>query len=322
MQSLTIEKNEDEEFFEEKKLGKSKEPELVCFVCTGNTCRSPMAAAILNHYGHGRYKAISAGTAALNGDKIAQNAVLALKKAGIENTPDNDYIHHTAQLMKRELAERCDKIVAISSRHMIQLVSAFPQYAKKIFVLPHDIPDPYLGELSAYERCLDRMLADILEMFDCTPKIGYNVRRGLHTDIERILEIDREAFSDPWSRETLESCFSDNTDIWVLEHDQSGVCGFAVLDRTLGNEAELHKIAIDTASQGKGLSKSLMKKLINEAAKRGVKRLMLEVRESNIAAISLYEKFGFVKVGTRPAYYRKPTENAVLMDLNIEEKNN
>jgi ribosomal-protein-alanine N-acetyltransferase len=56
-----------------------------------------------------------------------------------------------------------------------------------------------------------------------------------------------------------------------------------------------------------------MEALLTESEKRGIVKLSLEVRVSNEAAIKLYEKFGFQKVGTRPNFYREPRENAHIM---------
>lgn len=293
----------------------SETPQLICFVCTGNTCRSPMAAAVLNYLGKGRYVAVSAGIAAIDGDGISENAVTALQNAGIESTPENDYRSHRARKITRSMIAHCDRVVAISSRHMLCLISAFPEYAGKISVFPHDIPDPFMGDVAEYGKCLEMMVSDIKAMFLSERDGEYRVRVGTKSDVRRILEIENEAFTDPWTEEMLNSCFEPYTDLWVLENSACEVCGFAVLDRTLVKEAELHNIAIAKELRGKGLSALLMDKLIERAKERGVHRIMLEVRVSNAPAIALYQKYGFEKVGLRPAYYRKPTENALLMDL-------
>lgn len=143
----------------------TEKPTAVCFVCTGNTCRSPMAAAVLNALGKGEYKAVSAGISAIPGDMISENSVSALKKAGIESTPDNDYENHRAVQISDELAERCDKIVAISKSHFMALICAFPQYAERITVMPRDIADPFLRGEEVYDECLRQITECVKEMF-------------------------------------------------------------------------------------------------------------------------------------------------------------
>lgn len=140
------------------------------------------------------------------------------------------------------------------------------------------------------------------------------VRLATENDIAEIAAIEQRCFSDPWSENAFRSCLNENTDLFVLEAEGS-VCGYAVFDRTLGNEAELHNIAVAPEMRGRGLSRILMDALVASAKKNGVERVMLEVRASNEAAIALYTKYNFEKVGLRPGYYRHPTENAILMDL-------
>ena len=143
------------------------------------------------------------------------------------------------------------------------------------------------------------------------------VRLATENDIPHIVIIEKQLYPDPWSENTFRSCLNDTTDFFVAE-ENGAVCGFAVLDRSLGIEAELHNIAVAPDHQGKGLSKLLMDAIINSVKKHGADKIMLEVRASNTPAISLYTKYGFEKVGLRPGYYKHPTETAILMDLNLE----
>lgn len=131
----------------------------VLFVCTGNTCRSPMAAAAYNHKNRGTHRrAYSAGLAAFKGAPISENAILALESAGIPSTPDNDYKGHTATPVTLDLLKEMDKIYAISPSHAMALFSAAPELAEKIEILG-DIADPYGGNLLDYSAALSAILA-------------------------------------------------------------------------------------------------------------------------------------------------------------------
>lgn len=143
----------------------TKAPIRVCFVCSGNTCRSPMAAAALNQLGLGSYEADSAGLCACEGDPISNNAVKALEELGIESTPKNDYKSHKARQAEPELLERFDKIVAISRSHMLSLIVNFPELAEKITVMPEDIPDPFMHGEQIYRACLEKIIKCLKEMF-------------------------------------------------------------------------------------------------------------------------------------------------------------
>lgn len=140
-------------------------PIRVLFVCTGNTCRSPMAAAVTNAYCGGHVKAFSAGLAVFEGMQISQNAVTALENAGIKATPDNNYPFHTATAINKKLIEDCDRVYGISSAHTARLITAFPEYASKLECMPSDIPDPFGGDLDDYERCLDEIIKCVKEIF-------------------------------------------------------------------------------------------------------------------------------------------------------------
>lgn len=91
------------------------------------------------------------------------------------------------------------------------------------------------------------------------------------------------------------------------------VCGFLVA-RVIAGEAELLNMAVDAKDRRKGLGSKLLAEAAKEAAAQQAKRMYLEVRESNQAAISFYELHGFRRNGKRAGYYQNPTENALVME--------
>ena len=147
------------------KDGNGDTPTRVLFICSGNTCRSPMAAAVLNHLGKGKYVAFSAGISAFNGDSISQEAVTALENAGIPCTDNNNYKAHSSRPISEELLKSCDRAVAISSRHLFALLRAFPDHAEKLTVMSKDISDPYMLGQAEYDSCLAEITECIKDMF-------------------------------------------------------------------------------------------------------------------------------------------------------------
>ncbi|MBR6728174.1 MAG: low molecular weight protein arginine phosphatase [Clostridia bacterium] len=145
-----------------------KKPTRVLFVCTGNTCRSPMAAALYNDfyrsrevcsacphpYEGGDTVALSAGLFARPGDPITPEAVEALREAGVYPAPGNDYPSHRAQNVTDALMDGVDLVVAISARHALELTMRYPHHAGKITTLPMDIADPFGQGSAAYRECL------------------------------------------------------------------------------------------------------------------------------------------------------------------------
>jgi ribosomal-protein-alanine N-acetyltransferase len=101
----------------------------------------------------------------------------------------------------------------------------------------------------------------------------------------------------------------------VCEH-RGEVVGVA-LWRNLGHEAEILDIAISAKHRRKGYGHFLLESLLHVIQERGTRNIFLEVRESNIAALSLYGKSGFSISGRRANYYQNSSEAALLLHLKI-----
>lgn len=122
-------------------------------------------------------------------------------------------------------------------------------------------------------------------------------------DVETVAAIEAKVQSHPWTKnQFVEAVQSYNTT--VIE-DDGRVVGFCILQTVL-DEANLLLMAIDPSKQGKGLGYRLLDQSIEKLENNPV-QIFLEVRESNQAAIALYEKIGFHQIDLRKNYY--PTEN-------------
>ena len=119
-------------------------------VCTGNTCRSPMAAALLDKMLEekglsGEYAADSAGVAAFDFQPASENAVLAAKEEGL------DLSEHRARRITMEDLDEAELVFVMSEQHRALLSSVLPEAAEKLVVMA--IPDPFGGDLSFYKEC-------------------------------------------------------------------------------------------------------------------------------------------------------------------------
>lgn len=141
------------------------EPLRVCFVCTGNTCRSPMAMAVLNHLGKGNYIATSAGLMADKGSPINEKARNALINANIISSPENDYDNHKACQLDMGIMQSCDLIVAVGKGHAMMIIQNFPIFASKVTSFDRNITDPYGQSQQVYDDCLCEITDCIKRMF-------------------------------------------------------------------------------------------------------------------------------------------------------------
>ncbi len=140
----------------------------ICFVCTGNTCRSPMAEAVFNHLAAQTgeaWQAVSRGIYAHEGDPISFNAVLALEEAGVSPVKGQDYHAHRAQNAEEGFLKTCDRILAMTPGHAMELILRFPALASRISAFPSPVSDPFGGDLAGYKRCLEEITRQIETLF-------------------------------------------------------------------------------------------------------------------------------------------------------------
>ena len=147
---------------------------------------------------------------------------------------------------------------------------------------------------------------------------GFKIAPFSAEHIERASEIERDTFSEPWSSESLRLlCTPEYPSIVIL--NEGGECVGYVSSAKALDELEIINVAVDKSHRGRGLGTLLMQGFDELCASLEISLASLEVRESNLAAISLYEKFGFAVVGRRRAFYRAPTEDALVMIKNFQQ---
>ncbi len=163
-----------------EKEDRELQPLRVCFVCTGNTCRSPMAAAVANAMAMDELSvlpeslrelalpslvAYSAGLSPQPGDPISPQAVLALEAAGVPAVAGLDYHDHLSQGLSVEAAESYDLLVGLTRRHAMALLMQFPHLAGRILAFPQEISDPWGGDLATYTVCLGEITEGVKALF-------------------------------------------------------------------------------------------------------------------------------------------------------------
>lgn len=130
--------------------------------------------------------------------------------------------------------------------------------------------------------------------------------------IDAVAALEQSCFVHPWSRQSLEDTISGKNAVFFAALEDGEVIGYAGME-VIVDEAYVFNIAVDERYRRRGTGYALVRELITYGKKYGLCFITLEVRESNVPAMSLYEKLGFIKVGERKEYYSDPTESAVLM---------
>ena len=143
------------------------------------------------------------------------------------------------------------------------------------------------------------------------------IREMRNEDIEAVMVIENELFTDPWTREMYEEEVSAHL-TWVLEEDGE-ICGYACGWRLL-DEFQLTNIGVELGNQRKGWGRMLLLHVLVEQFRAGCRSVFLEVRAANTPAIALYEDFGFERLGLRLNYYRHPVEDAIVMGLRMNDE--
>ena len=120
------------------------------------------------------------------------------------------------------------------------------------------------------------------------------------TDIAQVIEIEKEAFSEPWSESAFQECLQ-AAHCWVLE--QTGViCAYGVMSVET-EQAHILNLSVESRFRRRGLGRRLVTHLLNQARLRGALIASLEVRPSNRNAVQLYKSMGFRPVGVSKDYY-------------------
>lgn len=132
------------------------------------------------------------------------------------------------------------------------------------------------------------------------------------THIPAIAEMERLCFSDPWSESSIATELTCRLSYWLVAVEHGEVLGYIGSQSVLG-ESDMMNVAVHPDHRRKGIAEALVLTLSADLRANGNSCLTLEVRASNMPAITLYEKLGFTQVGLRKNYYRNPKEDAYIL---------
>lgn len=140
------------------------------------------------------------------------------------------------------------------------------------------------------------------------------LRAMMQDDVDEVLAIEQAVQRFPWTRGNFADALNSGYLCRVDETESGGIRAYAIL-MLAQDEAELLNIGVAAAQQRKGLGRMILAEMLDETRTRQLRRVFLEVRSFNIAAIALYRSAGFNEIGVRRDYYRNEggSEDALVM---------
>ena len=275
----------------------------IIFVCTGNTCRSPMAQGYLSSFALPHLQVESRGFFA-DGSPVSENSAEAMNEIGIDISA-----HTSKQFTADDL--NADMIICMSPSHRDILLSSGAK-PERVSVLGDGIGDPFGGDIHIYRLCRDQITNAIDTLIFGGAFTDFCVVNAEHSHIKGIAALEKECFSDPWSVNAIEESFAAGTRFFTALNRDGRVIGYIGISAIL-DEGYITNIAVTEQYRKNGVGTLLLRKIFSFAKERALSFVSLEVRVSNSGAISLYEKHGFTREGERRDFYTNPKENAIIM---------
>lgn len=143
------------------------------------------------------------------------------------------------------------------------------------------------------------------------------IRPAHSADLPELARLEAECFPDPWTEEGFRELLAAPGGLaLVAVVPTEGVIGYLVARRIL-DESEILNLAVAPSWRRHGVGRRLLEAALDDLSGHAVRRVFLEVRESNLAAQRLYGGLGFRPIGQRPNYYRSPRETGLVLCLTL-----
>ena len=247
----------------------------------------------------------SAGLAATVGAPPSDNAVSAAKKYGADISA-----HRSNALTQYDLSDE-NYYICMSPSHEAVL----RQFVPHAHFLTLQVSDPFGGDLERYNACCREIYEKMPQVFRLV--FGFDeIHPMTKSDIAGVAAIEKACFVHPWSEQSLsEELDNETARFFVAQLDGTAV-GYIGANNISG-EVYVTNVAVLPEHRKKGIAKALLTKLIAQCKSENATFLTLEVRESNVPAIALYQSFGFTERGCRKRFYSDPEEDALIYTLDL-----
>jgi len=142
----------------------------------------------------------------------------------------------------------------------------------------------------------------------------------IERDIPQIIKIEHDCYTNPWSAESFRQLLRDHATFSTVAIRSGTLLAGYLVYSIVTDELHILNLAISTAFKRKGLATMMLLHLHQLALLHGCQKAFLEVRESNRAAQSLYNKFGYLPISKRKDYYEDNHEDAIVMIADLRKK--
>lgn len=141
---------------------------------------------------------------------------------------------------------------------------------------------------------------------------NYLIRRMTEQDVDAVVAIEEQVFTLPWSKESYLGELKNQFATYLVCDKEAQVAGYVGI-WVVFEEAHITNVAVAPQWRGQGLGRVLMEEAEKVARQKNALRILLEVRPSNYAALSLYQSLGYMETGRRKGYYSDNGEDAIIM---------
>lgn len=142
--------------------------------------------------------------------------------------------------------------------------------------------------------------------------MNYIIREMNESDIDGVYELEKLCFPKPWTKKMLSDELIKGESHYIVCVSDDNIIGYAGC-LCMPDGADITNVAVSPKFRRNGIAIELLENISNEIKRRNLKQIMLEVRKSNIAARTLYEKLGFSQISIRRRYYSDNGEDAIIM---------
>lgn len=274
----------------------------IIFVCTGNTCRSPMAEYYLKSK---KLKNVNISSRGFSGGQSANpNSIAVMNELNI------DISDHVSKCITADDIQTADAIICMTESHK-QLLITLGAAKEKLYVLGDGIPDPFGCDIDTYRNCRKTIFLSIDTLINNGFFNDIIINLATLDDAPDIANIEKQSFSTPWSQKAICESICAGTTFYAARKNNNTIVGYMGLSKIAG-EGYVTNIAVLPEYRRMGVAKKLLQFAIDDSYQE-LEFISLEVRVSNEAAISLYKNFEFKTEGVRKRFYTNPQEDALIM---------